>query len=143
MVSILSHSELPLFSLSCFQGFSVSSMLCTHCYTPKSVLSSELKSTLGDSSVVQWLRLCASTAGGTGLIPGWEVPRVSSEGGGPLWRTYGLGACMLSCFSPVHLFATLWTIYSPPYSSVHGILQARILEWVAMFPSRRSSQPRG
>ena len=31
---------------------------------------------------------------------------------------------------------------SPPGSSVHGILQARILEWVAMPPSRRSSQPR-
>ena len=30
---------------------------------------------------------------------------------------------------------------SPPGSSVHGILQARILEWVAM-PSRRSSWPR-
>ena len=25
---------------------------------------------------------------------------------------------------------------SPPYSSVHGILQARILEWVAMLSSR-------
>ena len=29
----------------------------------------------------------------------------------------------------VQLFATAW---SPPGSSVHGILQARILEWVAM-----------
>ena len=32
--------------------------------------------------------------------------------------------------------------YSPPGSSVHGILQARILEQVAMPFSRRSSQPR-
>ena len=32
--------------------------------------------------------------------------------------------------------------YSPPGSSVHGILQARILEWVAFPFSRRSSQPR-
>ena len=32
--------------------------------------------------------------------------------------------------------------YSPPGSSVHGILQARILEWVAIFFSRVSSQPR-
>ena len=32
--------------------------------------------------------------------------------------------------------------YSPPGSSVHGILQARLLEWVAMPSSRRSSQPR-
>ena len=30
---------------------------------------------------------------------------------------------------------------SPPGSSVHGILQARILEWVAMPFSRKSSQP--
>ena len=31
---------------------------------------------------------------------------------------------------------------SPPGSSVHGILQARILEWVDMPSSRGSSQPR-
>ena len=28
----------------------------------------------GTSLVVQWLRLCASTAGGVGLIPGGEDP---------------------------------------------------------------------
>ena len=44
-------------------------------------------------------------------------------------------ACMLSRFSHVQLFATLWTI-PPPGSTVHGILQARILEWGAM-PSPR------
>ena len=32
--------------------------------------------------------------------------------------------------------------YSPPGSSVHGILQARIQEWVAIPFSRGSSQPR-
>ena len=32
--------------------------------------------------------------------------------------------------------------YSPPGSSGHGILQARILEWVAIPFSRGSSQPR-
>ena len=31
---------------------------------------------------------------------------------------------------------------SPPGSSVHGILQARMLEWVAMPSSRGSSRPR-
>ena len=31
---------------------------------------------------------------------------------------------------------------SPPGSSVHGILQARILEWIAMPSSRGSSRPR-
>ena len=30
---------------------------------------------------------------------------------------------------------------SPPGSSVHGILQTRILKWVAMLSSRGSSQP--
>ena len=32
--------------------------------------------------------------------------------------------------------------YSPPGSSVHGILQVRILEWAAMPSSRASSPPR-
>ena len=31
---------------------------------------------------------------------------------------------------------------SPPDSSIHGVLQARILEWAAMSASRGSSQPR-
>ena len=35
-------------------------------------------------------------------------------------------------------YATLWTC-SPPGFSVHGILQARILEWVVMPSSRGSS----
>ena len=41
---------------------------------------------------------------------------------------------LLSC---VWLFVTPWTIYI-----VHGILQTRILEWVTVPFSRRSSQPR-
>ena len=32
--------------------------------------------------------------------------------------------------------------FSPPASSVHGILRARILEWVTMPSSRESSRPR-
>ena len=32
--------------------------------------------------------------------------------------------------------------YSPPHASVRGILQVRILEWVAMTSPRESSQPR-
>ena len=46
-----------------------------------------------------------------------------------------------SRFSCVWLFVTLWTV-APAGSSVHGILQARTLEWVAMPSSRGSSQPR-
>ena len=48
--------------------------------------------------------------------------------------------CVLSHFSHVQLFATLWTVaHQAPLSM--GILQARILEWVAMPLSMGSSQP--
>ena len=47
-------------------------------------------------------------------------------------------ACVLSCFSRVQLFATPWTVAHQ--TPVHGILQARILEWVALPSSRGSSQ---
>ena len=45
------------------------------------------------------------------------------------------------------LLRSCWThcnpiVCSPPGSSVYGILQARILGWVAMVSSRGSSQPR-
>ena len=48
--------------------------------------------------------------------------------------------CHVKCVLP-------WTLcesmdYSPPVSSVHGISQARILEWVAISYSRASSWPR-
>ena len=49
------------------------------------------------------------------------------------------------CMLVALLFLTLCdpVDYSPPGSSVHGILQARILRWVAVSYSRGSSQPRG
>ena len=37
----------------------------------------------------------------------------------------------ISCLVVAWLFATLTKDYSPPVFSVHGILQARVLEWVA------------
>ena len=43
--------------------------------------------------------------------------------------------------SRVRLFATLWTVALQALPS-NGILQARILEWVAISFSRGSSQPR-
>ena len=46
---------------------------------------------------------------------------------------------LLSRFSRVRLCDTMDC--SPPGSSVHGILQARVLEWIAMPSSRGSSQP--
>ena len=51
-------------------------------------------------------------------------------------------ACMHS--KVLQLCMTLWDPVdcSPPGSSVHGILQARILEWVVFSSSMRSFQPR-
>ena len=49
--------------------------------------------------------------------------------------------CALSRFSCVRFFETLGTIACQAPLSME-ILQARILEWVAMFSSRGSSQPR-
>ena len=46
-----------------------------------------------------------------------------------------LTPCACSLLSHVWLFAMLWT-------AVHGIFQARILEWVNLFSSRVSSQSR-
>ena len=49
--------------------------------------------------------------------------------------------CMHAKSLQSRLFATLWAIARPPGSSVHGILQARILEWVAISSSRGLPHP--
>ena len=54
------------------------------------------------------------------------------------WRT---------CYSSVHVFSRVWLLCEsldcrPADSSVHGIFQAGILEWVAISSSRGSSRPR-
>ena len=46
---------------------------------------------------------------------------------------------MLNCLSHDQLFVTLWTVACEAPLSM-GILQARILDWVAMPSSRESSQ---
>ena len=52
--------------------------------------------------------------------------------------------CVCVCVLVAQLCPTLCdpTDCSPPGFSVHGILQARILEWIAIPFSRRTSQPR-
>ena len=50
-------------------------------------------------------------------------------------------ACVFSRFSCVQLLATPWTVAHQALLSL-GILQLRILEWVAMRSSRGSSLPR-
>ena len=53
---------------------------------------------------------------------------------GTRWvRAYSLQSCP-TLYDPMD--------WGPPHSSVHGILQARILEWSAMPSSRGSSRPR-
>ena len=51
-------------------------------------------------------------------------------------QSIGVSASAVKSLSCVQLFATPWTV------AHHGILQARILEWVAISFSRRSSQSR-
>ena len=60
------------------------------------------------------------------------------------WHLHVKQNCVYCCFSvtkpcPTHCDPM---DCSPPGSPVHGILQARILEWVAMLSSRESYQPR-
>ena len=50
-------------------------------------------------------------------------------------------AAAAQLLSRVRLFATPWTV-APQAPLSMGILQARILEWVAISSSRGSSQPR-
>ena len=59
----------------------------------------------------------------------------------PSWRAVSTCSVLFSRFSPVRLSATPWTVACQAPLSM-GILQARILEWVAMSSSRGSSQPR-
>ena len=74
----------------------------------------------------RWLLTCVSA---------WSAPAMTL---GP----YKAGVFVCVCGKPLQLYPTLCDPMdcSLPGSSVHGILQARILEWVAMpSPSRRSS----
>ena len=54
-------------------------------------------------------------------------------------QAYKVCVCVCVLLSRVQLFATPWTIAC---SFVRGILQVRMLEWVAIPSSRGSSQPR-
>ena len=57
-----------------------------------------------------------------------------------LWGWYSVDWCVLSRFSHVWFFATLWTV-AHQASLVSGILQARILEWVVISTSRDLPNP--
>ena len=53
-------------------------------------------------------------------------------------------SCLCVCATPLQLCTTRCNPMdsSPPGSSAHGILQARIMEWIAISSSRGSSQPK-
>ena len=71
-------------------------------------------------------------------------------GRGPWWATVHGVAKSWTATEHILLFVGLLRVVSncdpmdcsPPGSSIHGILQARILEWVSMPSSKGSSQPR-
>ena len=67
---------------------------------------------------------------------GWVRARYTSK-----WSIYNLRECVV-CVSYTQSCPTHWDPRDPRGSSVHRILQARILEWVAISFSRRSSGPR-
>ena len=62
-----------------------------------------------------------------------KVPRGQSVFASPAAAAQSLQSCPTLC-DPMD--------FSPAGSSVHGISQARVLEWVAIYFSRGSSQPR-
>ena len=76
-------------------------------------------------------------------ILAWKIPW-TEEPAGPQsvgsdrteQQGYTGSACRLSCFSCIQLYDPMHC--SPPSSSVHGVLQARILEWVAISSSKGS-----
>ena len=65
---------------------------------------------------------------------------LSYTGGEALVQIDLLMSCLLSHFSCVWLCNPMDC--SPPGSSAHGILQAKILEWIAISSSKGSSWPR-
>ena len=68
-----------------------------------------------------------------------QTTAVTLDHGPCSWDTW-LCVCVLAAQS----WPTVWLheLYSPPGSSVHGSLQARTLEWVAITFSRGSSWPK-
>ena len=71
-----------------------------------------------------------------------QVDRAGVKENGPRWSQDEVATCMRA--KSLQLCPTLCdpVDQSLPASSVHGILQARILEWVTMPSSRGSSRPR-
>ena len=63
-----------------------------------------------------------------------ELARSEMEGGESVCPSAPLPPSCVCSLRGFCLLATPWTICSPPVTSVHGIFQARTLEWVMPFP---------
>ena len=112
---------------------------------------------MGNSQVVQGLGCQALTAEilGSVLGQGNKIPQAQLNGQGKKKKKNGAASCRKAIEDPplprvcmlAKSFQLCLTLCDPvdcipPSSSVHGILQAIILEWVTMDSSRGSSQPR-
>ena len=107
---------------------------------------------VGNSLSIQWFGLWVLTAKGLGSTPGWGIkitqavpPKIQKTIERSEIHTEIMEAQRKVCYSLSHRSHLTFCHpmdCSPPGSSVHGILQARILEWAAISFSRGSSWPR-
>ena len=103
-----------------------------------------IKLILGISLVVQWLRLSVSNAGAQlwslvrkidSTCYNWKIPHVSTKTQeSQINQSSSVAQSRPTLCDPMDC--------NSPSSSIHGIIQARILEWVTMPISRGSSQPK-
>ena len=76
---------------------------------------------------------CGNAVGGAGTVSK------------PTWLAKAVHVKEQESYVEVKSLSRVWlfvTLCSPPGSPVHGILQARVLEWIAISFSRASSRPR-
>ena len=101
-----------------------------------------LNTILGTSLMVQWLRLCASTAWGQGINPwlGNQDPGCCMAWPKKKKKIRNSGKGFLG-FAGLQRAPSCPTLCDSLDYTVHGTLQARILEWVAFPFARGSSRP--
>ena len=124
----------------CFVLYHVCSILST-CFVTPWTIACQIPLSMGFSRQEYWSGLPFPPPGD---LPDPGVEPTSPALIGRFFTTEQQGEALL-LLEEVSNYVTLCDprACSPPGSSVHGIFQARILEWVAISSSRGSSQPRG
>ena len=116
------------------------SLLVLHCFenlVKQRWHLSQMKTAMGTSEAVQWLRLWTPSAGGTGLIPdqGTTIPhgqtKIKKKKKTVMDSVYVPARKRSEVAQSCPTFCNPMD-YSLPRSSVHGIFQARVQEWVAI-----------